>query len=513
MATSLIRGKYVVSRAGSDADSSVVIGDGAVFQRDGVIEEVGPYDDLRSRYAAGEEIGGPRYVVLPGLVNAHHHGRGATGLQMGACDDSLETWILAGWTRRPHDHYLMTLYTALQMVESGTTTVMYNHAQTPVATLERDIDEILRGFMDAGMRVAVSTYYRSQNRVVYGDDEVFLAGLPSDLAAGVRGFLAASDLSPDDYFSLFEGTYRKYGTDPTGRVRVLLSPSNVQWNSDDFLQRTKEYAARYNTGIHMHLSETAYQKEYALRTWGKTPVAHLDELGFLGPEVSFAHAVWLTEADIDLLAGRGSTVCHNASSNLRLKSGVAPVNAMLARGVNVAMGTDSTSINDDDDLLQEMRLVARLHRQPGIDAPAVNSHQVLGMGSINAAAPTTFHDQIGALETGRRADMVLVDMTSIQEPYLDPDVHVVDALLYRGKAQHVDTVIVDGEVVLRDGRSTRASREDVVRELRDRFSRPLEPSVLETRRMVERLTPHVRRFYEGWDLGQGAPHYRYNSRA
>ena len=87
------------------------------------------------------------------------------------------------------------------------------------------------------------------------------------------------------------------------------------------------------------------------------------------------------------------------------------------------------------------------------------------------------------------------------------------ALLYRGKAQHVDTVIVDGEVVLRDGRSTRASREDVVRELRDRFSRPLEPSVLETRRMVERLTPHVRRFYEGWDLGQGAPHYRYNSRA
>ncbi len=269
----------------------------------------------------------------------------------------------------------MTLYTALQMVESGTTTVMYNHAQTPVATLERDIDEILRGFMDVGMRVAVSTYYRSQNRVVYGDDEVFLAGLPSDLAAGVRGFLAASDLSPDDYFSLFEGTYRKYGTDPTGRVRVLLSPSNVQWNSDDFLQRTKEYAARYNTGIHMHLSEAAYQKEYALRTWGKTPVAHLDELGFLGPEVSFAHAVWLTEADIDLLAGRGSTVCHNASSKLRLKSGVAPVNAMLARGVNVAMGTDSTSINDDDDLLQEMRLVAKLHRQPGIDAPAVNSHR------------------------------------------------------------------------------------------------------------------------------------------
>ena len=107
--TSLIRGKYVVSRPGSNADSSRVVTDGAIFQRDGVIEDVGPYDDLKSRYDADEEIGGQSYIVFPGLVNSHHHGRGVTTLQMGACDDSLETWILAGWGRRSpggHDIHL-----------------------------------------------------------------------------------------------------------------------------------------------------------------------------------------------------------------------------------------------------------------------------------------------------------------------------------------------------------------------------------------------------------------------
>jgi 5-methylthioadenosine/S-adenosylhomocysteine deaminase len=512
MPSSLIRGKYVVARAGSDSESSNVITDGAVFQRDGVIEDVGPYDALKSRYAADEEMGGPGYIVIPGLVNAHHHGRGVTPLQMGTYDDSLETWILAGWGRRPYDPYLMTLYTALQMIESGTTTIMYNHARTPVSGLEDDIAQVMRAFQDAGMRVAFSVYYINQNRLVYSSDEQFLSGLPADLADGLRSYLSANTISADDYFAIFESTYRKYGADPSGKVRVLLSPANVQWDSDDFLQRTKEYAIRYNTGIHMHLVESFYQKEYGLRTWGKTPVAHLNDLEFLGPELSCAHAVWLTADDIELLAQSGVTVCHNASSNLRLKSGIAPVNNMLARDVNVAMGTDSHAINDDDDMVQEMRLVSKLHRQPGIGAPAINPHQVLSMATASAAAPTFFPDQIGALEKGRRADMALLDWSAIEEPYLEPDILAVDALLYRGKARDVDTVIIDGEVVLQDGRSTRVNKAEVMQELKDRFSRPLEPSTLAARQMVEQLLPYAKRFYESWQMGDSPPHYKYNSR-
>ena len=512
MATSLIHGEYVICRAGTDAGSSTVINDGAIFQRDGVIEAVGPYDELRSRHQPDEEIGGRDHIVLPGLVNAHHHGRAGTGFQMCGCDDSLETWILSGWARRPFDHYLVTLYTAMQMIESGTTTVMYNHAQTPISGLKEDVDEILRAFNDSGMRTAFSIFFRDQNRLVYDDDQRFLATLPHDLAGSLKKYLAASDIPADDYFALFEAIHRQYGMEPSDRVRVLLSPANVQWVSDDFLLRTKEYASRYSAGIHMHLVETFYQKEYGLRKWGETPVAHLNDLGFLGPELSCAHAIWLTEEDMELLAQTGTSICHNSSSNLRLKSGVAPVNPMLARGVNVAMGTDSTGINDDDDMLQEMRLVSKLHRQPGIDAPAVSSHQVLQMATINAAAPTFFHNQIGALEVGRKADVVLLDTRPLREPYLNPDIDIVDALIYRGKARHVDTVIINGEVVLRHGKFTRLSKEDVVTELRDRFARPLEPSVLETRQMVQGLIPHVKRFYRDWQPGEGPPHYQYNSR-
>ncbi len=513
MPSSLIRGRYVIARAGSDAQSSTVITDGAVYQKDGVIEDVGPYTDVKSRHQADEEIGGPGYLVFPGLVNAHHHGRGLSTIQLGTTDDCLETWILSGWGRRPVDDYLMTLYTTMQQIESGTTTVMYNHSYLPVSGLEENIDKAFRGFNDVGMRVAFSVMYRGQNRVVYDDDQTFISSLPTELGDALRAYVRSADLPADDYFTLFERLHREHGTDPNGRTRVLLSPANVQWADDGFLERTKEYATRYKTGVHIHLVESMYQKAYGLRRWGHTPATHLGDLGFLGPELSCAHAIWLTEDDIDLLAGAGATVCHNASSNLRLKNGVAPVVSMAGRGLNVALGTDSTAINDDDDMLQEMRLVAKLHRQPGIDAPAITSHQVLRNATINAAKPTFFHDDIGALEVGRRADAVLLDMASMAEPYMDPDVDAIDALLYRGKAQDVKTVIIDGEVVMRDGRFTRVNKEDVVRELKEQLSGPVEPDVLRTRAMASELIPYVRRFYDGWATDQGAPHYSVNARS
>ena len=515
MASSLIRGKHLLSPS-SDGGTTVV-SDGAVFQEDGIIVAVGPYRSLRARFQADEELGGLEYAIIPGLINSHHHGRGVTTLQMGTCDDALELWILDGWGRRPYDHYLMTLYTALNMLESGTTTVMYNHPQTATATLREDVDAVLRGFLDAGMRVAFSSYFRNQNRVVYAADGDFLSGLPSDLAEGVYRHLAATDMTDDEYFAFFREVYDRYNEDSTGKVKVLLSPSNVQWNTDEFLQRTRETAVQYGTPIHMHLVESSYQKEYGIRTWGKTPVEHLQDLEFLGPELSCAHAVWLTERDIDLLAGAGATVCHNASSNLRLKNGIAPVNPMLARGLNVAMGTDSTAINDDDDLLQEMRLVSKLHRQPGIGAPAISAEQVLAMATANAAAPTGFAGEIGVLETGRKADMLLIRLVDLEDPYLDQDLPPLEAVLGRARAQDIDTVIVNGEALLKNGSHQRVNKDEIRRELRDQLARPLEPQTLETRRMAARLRPYAEEFYRSWEAEggappAGAPHYVYNSR-
>ncbi len=510
MASSLIRGKHVLTADGSGSVASH--SDTAVYQEDGVIKDVGPYRELRAKYTPDAELGGIDYAVIPGLVNSHHHGRGVTTLQMGTCDDCLEVWILAGWGRRPYDHYLMTLYTALNMLESGTTTVMYNHPQTAAATLKEDVDAVLRGFLDAGMRVAFSSYLRNQNRVVYTGDDEFLAGLPSDLADDVRRYLSVAHMSDDEYFAFCDQMRREYHNHPSGKVRVLFSPANVQWNSDEFLLRCKEQAANHQTGIHMHLVESPYQKDYGIRTWGKTPVEHLHDLEFLGPEVSFAHAVWLTERDIELLADASATVCHNASSNLRLKNGIAPVNPMLARGVNVAMGTDSTAINDDDDLLQEMRLVSKLHRQPGLSEPAITVEQVLAMATANAAAPTGFGNEIGALAPGRRADMVLIRLDALEDPYLEADTPPTEVVLGRAKSRDIAAVIVDGEVLLRDGVHTRANKADVARELREQLARPVEPATMATRQMATRLSPYVEQFYRSRPPAMGTPHYVYNSR-
>ena len=153
-----------------------------------------------------------------------------------------------------------------------------------------------------------------------------------------------------------------------------------------------------------------------------------------------------------------------------------------------------------------------LHRQPSIAAPAISSHQVLKMATLNAAQPTFFHQRIGSLEKGKRADMVLMDLTAIEEPYLDSRIDIVDALLYRGKARQVDTVIIDGEVVLRDGRFTKVDKQEVIGELKERFSRPVETSVLEAQRITQRLIPYGERFYQDWHPGDGPPHYLFNSR-
>ena len=517
MATSLIRGRYVICEAGTGESQSRVITDGAVLQRDGVIEAVGTYAELRDRQV-DEIVGGPGFLVMPGMTNAHHHGRGVSTFQFGTVDGCLESWIVEGWGRRPVDWHLITLYTAIQMLKSGTTNVMYNHPRTPVSGMVEESEQVLRAFGDAGMRTAYSVYYRGQNRVVYHDDEAFLSSLPADLATAVRGYLGVTDISEDEYFDFYDSFRESHGPESSGgMVSVLLSPSNVQWVSDDFFFRTKELAARFGAAVHMHLVESWYQKEYGVRRWGQTPVAHLADLGFLGSELSCAHSVWLTEGDIELLADSGTTVCHNPSSNLRLKNGIAPVNAMLAGGVNVAMGTDSTALNDDDDMLQEMRLASKLHRQPGLERPFLDAHQALRLTTANAARPTGFDGRIGVLEPGRYADMVLLDWEAMTAPYFegtgDAAADAVNAVVYRGKSAHVDTVLISGEVVLRGGRSAKVDEDAVAAELREQLSRPIEQETVATRNMAARLLPYIHQFYDDWSIPSDGPHYLYNGRA
>ena len=276
-----------------------------------------------------------------------------------------------------------------------------------------------------------------------------------------------------------------------------------------------ETSRRYNVPLHMHLVETAYQKEYARRrSGGGTAVDYLDRFGLLGPLMTLGHGTWLNEHDIERLAETGTCVCHNCSSNFRLRSGVAPLNALEAAGIVTAIGMDEAGINDDRDMLQEMRMVLRAHRVPGMaDSVVPTAAQVLRMATVGGAATTPFGDRIGTLASGKAADMVLLDWQQIAFPYLDEAMPLLDAVIQRAKTAGVRTVICDGEVIYTDGRFTKVDRDAALRALHDDLARALADDEVERRNLSKALLPHVKAFYEGYyDADQHIPFYRPSSR-
>jgi len=514
MPASLIRGKYVVAKVTSRTEAQV-IADGAVFQRDGVIVDIGPYAALAARHQPDEVLGSVDHVVVPGFVNGHHH-VGLTPFQLGSPDHPLELWFASRMAARTVDPYLDTLYSAFEMLESGITTVQHLHGWRigPAARVIEVADRILKAYDDIGMRVSYSYALRDQNRLAYEDDETFAARFAPPVADQLRAYLRAQVIPVDDHRGIFTDLWEKCGRNTRARARVQLAPANLHWCSDGALGSLRDWSAKYQVGMHMHLVETAYQKEYARRRTGRTAFQHLVDLGVAGPRLTLGHGVWLTEDDLDLVGRTGTMICHNASSNLRLRSGVAPLNHWAARGVTVAIGLDEAGINDDRDMLQEMRLVLRLHRVPGMDDVVPTCPQVLHMATVGGAATTPYAGRIGTLEPGKAADLVLLSWPQIAHPHLDPDTAVVDAVVHRAKTSGVALVMVAGEVVLRDGRFTRIDKEATLRELAAALAVPPTAEEEARRRLSREVFPVVQRFYDGWlDESARVPFYRPSSRA
>jgi 5-methylthioadenosine/S-adenosylhomocysteine deaminase len=263
----------------------------------------------------------------------------------------------------------------------------------------------------------------------------------------------------------------------------------------------------------MHLLETAYQKEYAARRGGGTAVDYISRFGLLGPRMTLGHGVWLNEHDIDRIAETGTHICHNCSSNFRLRSGIAPLNRFEAKGINVAIGVDEAGLNDDRDMLTELRMVLRAHREPGMDDRVPTMAQVLRMATEGGARTTPFGDTLGTLEAGRAADMVLIDWRSVSFPYLDVETPVLDAVIQRAKASAVRTVLVGGEVIYDDGRFMRVDRDAVLQQLSDLLQRDLTDAEQERRKLSKQVLPHVKAFYEGYFKPEAhQPHYQQSSR-
>jgi cytosine/adenosine deaminase-related metal-dependent hydrolase len=511
-AVTLVTGRHVV-RGVSPAGEPSILPDGAVALRDGLVERVGPAASLRALYPGASVRGGSRYAVLPGFVNAHHH-VGLTPLQLGSMDAPLELWLAARMAERDVDPRLDTLYAAFEMLESGVTTVQ--HLRTAplgdsVAATVAGSRAIVGAYRDLGMRVSYSYWTRDQNRMAHEGDARLAARLPAPDGEALRALLAAGEIGAEDSLAVFERLRGEYAGDPG--VAVQLAPANLHWCSDAVLAALGDASRRTGAPLHMHLLETAYQREYAHARAGAGAVGHLGELGLLGPSLTLGHAVWVSERDIELLARSGTRVCHNCSSNLRLRSGIAPLVAMLRRGVRVGVGIDEAGVNDDRDMLQELRMVLTVHRRPGFAAADVPSAaEVVRMATEGGAGTTAFAGRVGRLDPGMAADLVLLDWERLAGPYLDAAVPVLEAVLRRGRASHVQTVLVGGEAVYDGGRFA-LDRDEVHQALAERMARA--PTAEERRRRAlgEALARHLPDAYRDYRGPDGlTPFYPSNAR-
>lgn len=496
MPSSLVRGRYVICHA-RDERKPLIIEDGAVFQSQGTIVDIGEFRELAKKYTPDEIIGNSDSIVLPGFVNAHHH-VGLTPFQLGSPDRQLEMWIISRMAARAVDLHLDTLYSAFQMVESGITAVQHMHGWVPgpVEEVARRSTSVIEAYERVGMRCSYSYLARDQCRIVYLDDREFIATLPQAVRGDAEDFVRQRTLPIPDIIALFEQLHSAHGH--KGRIRIQLAPANLHWCSDSLLGEIGDLSRKHDVPMHFHLLETRYQKEYARKRCGQSAVEHLDKLGLLGPNLTLGHAVWVTAHDLDLIARAGSCICHNCSSNFRLCSGTAPLSAFLARGLKIGLGIDEAGINDDRDMLQEMRLVRLAHRLPQSPEEAPRPAQIFRMATEWSARTTPFGSEIGTLEPGKSADLVVMQWQHIAEPYLENGTPIIDAVVYRARASGVDTVIVGGECIYRDGHFTRLDKQLAVAELKASLSGPPSASDLQRRRLSAALRPHVDAFYKAY---------------
>ncbi len=512
MPSSIIRGRHLVTRA-LDRHRHEQLDDAAILQHDGIIAAIDSYATLHRQHPDLPVIGTGEQILLPGFVNAHHH-VGLTPVQLGSPDMPLELWFATRLVLRDLDLYLDTLYSAFDMVSSGITTVQHIHgwASGGLTEVETKADSVIRAYEDLGMRVSYCYALRDQNHLVYEANDAFMARVPEDLRPALARHFARFRLDAEDLVALFASLHARHQNKQ--RVKIQLAPANLHWCSDQALTLLADASDKYDAPLHMHLVETAYQKEYAHRRGGCTALDYIDRFGLLGPRMTLGHGVWLNERDIDRVAETGTHICHNCSSNFRLRSGIAPLNRWEAKGINVAIGLDEAGINDDRDMLQEMRMVLRAHREPGMDDRVPTMAQVFRMASENGAKTTPYGAHIGTLEVGKAADAVLIDWQQIAYPYLDPETPVLDAVIQRAKVAGVRAVLVAGEVIYQDGRFTRVDRDAALRQLSDMLHRDLTAEELERRRLAKAILAHVRAFYDGyWDATAHQPFYRQSSRS
>ena len=431
---------------------------------------------------------------------------------MGVADDYLEVFNINLLAATPPNIYAETLYACAKLIRTGVTSVWHAGFSRDWSRYEDGIRAALRAYADSGVRVTFGVHVMDRNTFVYHDDDAFVASLPARTQHLVRAAMEQIDFpTVDDFRRVYSALREEYAGHE--RIRIALGPLGPEWCSDDLLDEVTAIASRDDAAVQLHCLESPYQREYLTRLYGKPTLSHLAELGFAGPNASLAHGVWATPDDLAVCAENQITICHNPSSNLRLRVGVLPGAAAVAHGVNVALGMDSTTLNDDEDMFQEMRLAHLLHKLPcGMrHTPSLTPSEIFRMATVNASMPLMIGGA-GRIAPGGPADVVVVDWERIAHPHVPSDAAVIDVLLARGKGLDVKTVIVGGDVLLRDGNVVAFDEDAAVRTLVEGARAPEADWLRGWKRALAEVKPYCATFYDDWESPSYNPHYTVNSR-
>lgn len=269
--------------------------------------------------------------------------------------------------------------------------------------------------------------------------------------AGIRAVLARGLVGGDnDDGRRFEETrklYKSWHNGAGGRIKVMVGPHAPYTCSPGYLRKVVELARELNVGIHIHIAESADEVEESLKNYGKSPVRHIYDLGLFDIPTVAAHCVHLSDEDIEILAENKVSVVNNPTSNLKLASGFAPVEKMIKKGINVALGTDGPSSNNNLNMFEEMNLAAIINKSVNHDATSIPAITAIKMATVNGAKALGLEKEIASIEVGKKADLIIIDT---QKPHFYPRHNIISALAYSAQASDVKTVIVDGKIVMED---------------------------------------------------------------
>lgn len=408
-----------------------VIPDGAVAIDHDVIVEVGPADELSRKYAAANHIDARGQIVMPGLINAHTHA--PMVLFRGLADDlALKDWLekdifpAEAKTVSPDFVRIGTRLAALEMIESGTTTF---------ADMYYFEDDIAEAVHEAGLRAV--------------------------LGQSVIQFPVADAPTPADALTRAEAFIRKWKDDAL--ITPAVAPHAPHTVDASTLQAARALANKYNVPLLIHLAETQDEVKTIEAAHHLSPAAYLDSLGVWNGRSLAAHAIWLDDRDMAMLAHKGVGLVHNPASNMKLASGIAAVPKWLSHGILAGLGTDGAASSNDLDMFEAMRLAALLQKVATRDPRSLPAGETLELATRRGAEALGLGKAIGSLEAGKQADLITVAVDDArQTPMFDPISHLV----YVCHGDDVRTTIVAGRVLMRDRRVLTLDRTEVLRDAR-----------------------------------------------